>query len=197
MKTRNGFVSNSSSSSYIVIANSGDASPCEVKQEKWESLQVPNDSYGCTEFGWQFQTYNDFMSKLNWCAILLLQLYAKDRTIEMHKARNAPMQPCPEDFRFTGKFEECYRRLRDVCKEKFNLNVYLDLKKISIFEDFTTADCCPEAYVRDCYIDHQSNIFENPDNARMLLSDDDLFNFLNYEGSCIENGNDNGLHGLD
>ena len=72
MKTRKGFVSNSSSSSFIVIADSGG----------WTEMKIDgqldlNGSCGENRFGWQEETYSDFASKVNW-ALLQADVYEDD-----------------------------------------------------------------------------------------------------------------------
>lgn len=64
MKTRIGFVSNSSSSSFIVIAN--------VKGSYFPPSLPANftlGEYGEKEFGWQQERYSDFYSKINFAYI--------------------------------------------------------------------------------------------------------------------------------
>ena len=60
MKTRNDFVSNSSSSSFIIIANSGTDRTDDIKsdfmsyKDDWTSYPIPN-TIGKHEFGWELK----------------------------------------------------------------------------------------------------------------------------------------------
>lgn len=63
-KVRNGFVSNSSSSSFIVI---GDGSKREIPKIDSNTLNVPNDFEGELEFGWGPDTLTDIGSRINFC----------------------------------------------------------------------------------------------------------------------------------
>jgi nickel-dependent lactate racemase len=74
-------------------------------------------------------------------------------------------------------FEDYKNMLIDVCKSEFNLHVDV--------MSYNEAD-------RFAYIDHQSDIFEDPDNARMFESSDKLIDFLTSYDSYIRTGNDNG-----
>lgn len=65
MKIRNGFVSNSSSSSFIVINDSGN----KVHPSFGDVLEIRMTD-GEYEFGWQVEEYYDFNSKFNWCYII-------------------------------------------------------------------------------------------------------------------------------
>jgi hypothetical protein len=67
--------------------------------------------------------------------------------------------------------------LINVCKNMFNLNIEI---------------INPEDEGLFAYIDHQSSIYENPENARMFNSDIELYNFLASKDSYISTGNDNG-----
>jgi hypothetical protein len=72
MKTRLGFVSNSSSSSFIVIDSN--------VAVNFENKEITIPGIGETEFDWQFDRYYDFPSKLNFA--LLQAEYAKDMIID-------------------------------------------------------------------------------------------------------------------
>jgi hypothetical protein len=68
MKIRNGFVSNSSSSSFVVIGTSALSIPGRLSSREFNSadeLNVPEDFGGNTEFGWDEIQYDDFGSRLN------------------------------------------------------------------------------------------------------------------------------------
>ena len=68
MKIRNGFVSNSSSSSFIIISD-GELIPFNTKGIIWNSF-----GDGETEFGWQFDTYSDVDSKVNFAFLQALEI---------------------------------------------------------------------------------------------------------------------------
>lgn len=75
MKTRNGFVSNSSSSSFVVIAKKRDKEiPIPVTFSN--TLMIPRNLSGETDFGSNGGKYSDFDSKLNF--LMLQALYADD-----------------------------------------------------------------------------------------------------------------------
>jgi hypothetical protein len=73
MKIRNGFVSNSSSSSFIVINSNFIKIP-----SIYEGTPIIIGESGETEFGWQTEKYFDFESKLNFC--YLQAMYAYERS---------------------------------------------------------------------------------------------------------------------
>lgn len=69
MKIRNGFVSNSSSSSFIVISSRG-------------SIVKPTEIYifeGNYEFGWGVVKYKSVEDKINWCLLMALSETEKNR----------------------------------------------------------------------------------------------------------------------
>lgn len=98
MKIRSDFVSNSSSSSFVVIGGSDN----KTMPFEWSLIPILLPSkQGCYEFGWSVNTYNDFWSKLNWCALMISD--------ERHNNKEHA--------------EEMEALLKEVCAMNFNLNV--------------------------------------------------------------------------
>ena len=196
MKTRIDFVSNSSSCSFIVIASSGklcDVANAKKCSEKHFLYSIPSKEYGCLEFGWQDEMYNSLEDKLNWCGIVLLELYAACRSIEM-KAGILGKKAAEVNSKYTSyrdKYVQWKNMLEKVCKERLGIGIYVNLDWINLFggEDL---DSYAYAGLFGCCIDHQSSIFEKPANGKMFETEDALYNFLAYEESYIQCGNDNG-----
>lgn len=196
MKTRIDFVSNSSSCSFIVIANTGKV--CDTEKVKECSRRhmlytIPNKKYGCLEYGWQDEQYDTIEDKLNWCGIILLSLYSACRNADFRAAwtDSKPTMLCEHYEDWRNNFIKWKKMLEKVCKERLGFGVYLDLDWLKLYG--ATDENSWQAYVEtfNCYIDHQSNIFEEPANGKMFESEDALYNFLAYESSYIQCGNDN------
>lgn len=170
MKTRNDFVSNSSSASFIVITDSGK----EAGPQRDGDIVLPDSKFGETEFGWQTEKYDDFWSKLNWCAIVVKSKRDQERY-------DTPDETLKEQVKTPWfRFDDMYALLRKVCADA-------GLGEVSV--DFG-ADCYDDPH--GGYIDHQSNIGEEPDNGRMFQSEKTLRDFLFNDGSYIDCSNDNG-----
>lgn len=71
MKVRKGFVSNSSSSSFVVISNQGPSVTLNLP-----AVLKVDSKLGNTQFGWEFHKYNDFGSKLIFA--YMQAIYAKN-----------------------------------------------------------------------------------------------------------------------
>lgn len=189
MKLRIDFVSNSSSSSFIVIKDTNIEDPLEKYPDiqflysEYEPLMLPSGEYGGEySFGHEFLEYRCFWSKLNWCAILIteLEMYVNmsEKDKKWYTESEYLIQMYKERLAFaTEHFEEYKNMLIDVCKSEFNLHV--DVLSYA------------EADRMWAYIDHQSSIFEKPENARMFESSSTLIDFLTSSDSYIRTGNDN------
>ena len=72
MKIRTAFVSNSSSASFVVIDHS------DIRPPRYlEDTLIINGMDGKTEFGWEYDKYYDFESKLNF-AVLQIEAVSND-----------------------------------------------------------------------------------------------------------------------
>ena len=180
MKVTNGWISNSSSSSFIVIAPGFPTLEEQKTASKWakqmlEDYTLDEDSYesnlmvlpnyhiGETEFGWDERTYKNLGDKLNFCAIQILELKRYvDEGYEIYAKDELPF----------GLNIQLYEdMLKDVCKTYMNIDIRLK-------------------YNEDCYIDHQSCSTEG-ENMDMFKDKDSLEKFLFNPESHIVGDNDN------
>lgn len=164
MKIRNSFISNSSSSSFIVIDSKINPN---LKLFIDDGIFILGDN-GEYEFGWQVKEYNDLNSKINFC-------YLQAKYVQESSTNN--------DY-----IEMLYKVLKDYfpqIKEIIPiLTIYSDHIEIvdhPIYGDLRT---------KEGYIDHQSSATENQ-NLEMFDSEDNLRLFLFGVESYIKNDNDN------
>lgn len=168
MKIRNGFVSNSSSSSFIVLSKKG--SPEKPEMFGLDSLEVPGKFGGITEFDWSTFWSNDIGTKLNFL-ILQAQEYANDPYIE-------------EENRDPTKLN----LILDTLKE------YLKVDEINIH--FTKDFDWDEDEREDpedvwAMIDHQSLFSQGTPIPEGLFTKEGILNFIFNPESKLLMGNDN------
>ncbi len=163
MRSRFGYVSNSSSSSFVVISDSvyekrnsdGVASSIESFEEMRLIFNFTDDSgwkglfpNGELQFGWQYANYRGIESKWNW--LVLQAAYASD---------------------------DRYRKLLDEYVKSLCDGIRIDWKFVKECEEKMEAR-----------IDHQSI---DPDRTFSAVETVGLDEFLTNRNCCIANGNDN------
>ena len=163
MKARTGFVSNSSSSSFVVIDSS-----CG-----YESLNIDGGhailgpEKGEHEFGWGPERIDDIWSRINF-AFLQAHYAIPEHDALLEKARTIVY----------GHSNSYLQMLEEVLMENSNIN--------TITWDFTR----DEFGFEEGYIDHQSNASEGQ-NMEIFNSKDTLKDFIFGKNSYIQLDNDN------
>jgi hypothetical protein len=199
MKIRNGFVSNSSSSSFLVISTNSEEYRPTFKYEGVD-LNIPEDFGGNTEFGRENVNYTDFGSRLNFALMLAesWDRYEKEQGILELKdnyyycGRNDPFwnEHKPEDFHNLVKM---IRKVVGGALKCKSLNIYLE-------NSWDTTDQKTDYYLNTkkinkkdkeyCYVDHGSSWGEQPGNLKIFESEEMLYNFLFRKGSYVANRGD-------
>ena len=186
MKTRIGFVSNSSSSSFLVIKSDIFVIPHMPKQYKDKTtLLVPHTFGGETEFGRQRQNYGDFGSRLNFAYLIALQL---------EKCRETDASKFHEDFLKDKRRMKIFKRKGEVkLLEKVLIDNIPGLKTIKwhLVENEYGLNDDREHNTVDGYIDHGSTWSENFDNYYDIFENEDsVFQWLFGAENYIANRSD-------
>jgi len=175
---RNEFVSNSSSSSCILIDNVRDINEFPKRDFGQKTITLPTDK-GTKEFGWDFVDYKTIYDKLNFCAIQLIDLKYIEDYHAKNKFKENWQRKLWNEFNKKYSYDKCLKLLKDVCLKEFNLKI--DFVKIN--EE--------KRWENGFYIDHQSSVTEHK-NMGMFDNYDQLHRFLASDESMICGGNDNG-----
>jgi len=186
MKVRAGFVSNSSSSSFLVFGGEGIyVIPHMPKMYKDPStLYVPFTFGGEVDFGRQRENYKDFGSRLNFAWLLAerLQRVRINKAADFHKDFVKNMS---DDVRkiYDRDVDEVLM-LETVIKDNIpnvtNINWLLTEENYSMNKAKMSG-----------HIDHQSQWFDRTDNYWMIFEDNDsIFHWLFGEGNYVANRSD-------
>ncbi len=184
MKIRNGFVSNSSSSSFIFLAK-GNPKPIIVddlyldETAFWKKEKILKLSPGNTHsrFGWEWRKYKEWTEKAVWA---WLQIWYAN---EMLANTNGYVDK---------HFVEMIKK-----EGKTHPKEWLDMlnKVIKEYTDVVSVDWSKlESSIKDyeAYIDHQSLCTEDYNMISIFYSEEVLASFIFHGDSYIATGNDNG-----
>ena len=164
MKIRNSFISNSSSSSFIVI---------DSKINPDLNLFIDDGIFilgekGEYEFGWQNEKYRDLNSKINFCYI---------------QAKYMVERSTNSDY-----IEMLYKVLKDYFPQIQDIIPILTIWSDNI--KYVEHSMYGKMRTKGGYIDHASAATED-ENLEMFESEDNLRAFLFGDNSYIQNDNDN------
>lgn len=180
MKHRDGFVSNSSSSSFIVYRKGDTRDTREIpnecitersrpfEQSVYKVLCLPSKEYGDTAFGWDNKRYHGLMSRLNWCAIQMMYTKNTDAGFVLDNGEKV----------YTWRLKENFRNVVEEC---FGVAVEYNYNSIE-YDGFEGGFA---------YIDHQSSICEDRSIPEFFADPEAIEAFLTGEHSYIQGGNDN------
>jgi hypothetical protein len=169
MKIRNGFVSNSSSSSFIVHGTSDHYEvPQLLKTQKdKKTLKIPQTFGGEYQFGRERQNYYGFANRLNWA--VLQALYVKECWDEIGSKERRYIDCVYEGA--NKKFLETHHvdleLLYEVLKEELYVeNIINEFALEKFSEEF------PENPFQKAYIDHGSNWHDKKQNVTEIFGEE-------------------------
>jgi hypothetical protein len=191
MKFRYGFVSNSSSTSFVCI-NWNDKLKNQLKPYK--SIVIPDTFEGNLKFGWAFEKFNDIGSKINYLCLQILTLKEAYENTEMY------CKEVREEYKKKGsQWGGFFFQLKKILERNFKCPIEWNFYKEGMKHiDETDPDWVPgqtdydgeiattqikwigyglenniestpewhrwkeeNEKLSECYIDHQSNALEN------------------------------------
>jgi hypothetical protein len=108
MKERNGFVSNSSSSTFVIITHAGIDSCVQYLWRKLngETLVIPTTLGGCYEFGWGPETIDDVGSRFNFAYLQALHAERDDWLDMLNRTIMSRLEVADIDIQLTVNHED-------------------------------------------------------------------------------------------
>ena len=193
MKIRNGFVSNSSSSSFII--NNSDVFVVQHMDKRLrdtKTLYVPHTFGGQIEFGRQRANYKDFGSRLNFAYLLAHSLTTMLESDGDKYDKDFWKRVKP----FAEKYSQCINMLEEVLFEHLKVDK-IEWKLISeahpnwVDIGDNNDQYSDEPLTLAGYIDHQSNWYDRQDMFEEIFENKDaLFNWLFGVDNVICNRSD-------
>jgi hypothetical protein len=179
MKTRSGFVSNSSSSSFIVIDESSDYESIPY----WAKVDtlVVDINFGYTDFGWGPERVDSIDDRIMFAYIQILysQKCQNDENL-YDDARNGLKLLAPRNT-WRDMLDEVIREFTGIKEIVWKDTISPSVKKGEGYYD----------YRETAYIDHQSAFPETTENCRMFKDKETLKRFIFGRGSFVYLDNDN------